>query len=95
MTPETTTQVEETMEKRVADLFGLRGDAWMRHANPRSVWTRFTCVSLVVLAVWSRDWIGWYCLDPDRRGERVDLDQPTTLRCSGVDQELGVEVGLR
>ena len=42
-----------TPEGRVASFFGLRGDAWMRHANPRSVWTRFTCVSLVVLAVWS------------------------------------------
>ena len=65
MTPETTTPVaEQTMEKRVADLFGLRGDAWMRHANPWSVWSRFSCVSLLALAVWSRDWIGWYCLVP-------------------------------
>jgi hypothetical protein len=53
-----------TGEGRVATFFGLRGDAWMRHANPRSVWTRFTCVSLVVVAVWSREWIGWYCLIP-------------------------------
>jgi hypothetical protein len=53
-----------TTEARVADLFGLRGDVWMRHANPGSVWTRFTCVSLIVIAVWSRTWIGWYCLIP-------------------------------
>ena len=65
MTPETTTAVpEQTMEKRVADLFGLRGDAWMRHANKWSVWSRFSCVSLVAIAVWSREWIGWYCLVP-------------------------------
>ena len=65
MTPETTTPVApQTMEKRVADLFGLRGDAWMRHANPWSVWSRFSCVSLLALSVWSRDWIGWYCLVP-------------------------------
>jgi hypothetical protein len=65
MTPETTTPVAaQTMEKRVADLFGLRGDAWMRHANPRSVWSRFSCVSLLAIAVWSREWIGWYCLVP-------------------------------
>jgi len=36
----------------------------MRHANPWSVWTRFGVVSLIVLAVWSRDWIGWYSLIP-------------------------------
>ncbi|MET0326251.1 MAG: DUF6653 family protein [Ilumatobacteraceae bacterium] len=55
---------ETTSDGRVADFFGLRGDAWMRHANPRSVWTRFTCVTLIVIAVWSRTWIGWYCVIP-------------------------------
>ena len=66
MTHDTTliTPTGPSTEGRVAHFFGLRGDAWMRHANPRSVWTRFTCVSLVVIAVWSRVWIGWYCLIP-------------------------------
>ena len=97
MTHDTTsiTPTGPTTEGRVAHFFGLRGDTWMRHANPRSVWTRFTCVSLVVIAVWSRVWIGWYCLIPIAAGERMDLVQPTTLRCSGVDQELGIEVRLR
>ena len=58
------TFAETTGEKRVAKVFGLTGDAWMRHANPWSVWTRFTCVSLIALAVWSRTWIGWCCLIP-------------------------------
>ena len=26
-------------ERRVAGLFGLKGDNWLRHANPLSVWT--------------------------------------------------------
>ena len=52
------------MESKVANFFGLRGDEWMRHANPHSVWSRFSCVSLLVLAVWSREWIGWYSLLP-------------------------------
>ena len=51
-----------TTERRLARLFGLEGDAWMRHANPWSVWTRFSVVSLLALAIWSREWIGWYCL---------------------------------
>ena len=57
-------QGHQELEARVAKLFGLTGDAWMRHANPRSVWTRFSCLSLLAVAIWSRDWIGWYCLIP-------------------------------
>jgi hypothetical protein len=51
-----------TSERRVASLFGLKGDSWMRHANPWSVWTRFAVLPLLILAVWSRDWIGWWSL---------------------------------
>jgi hypothetical protein len=46
----------------VNKLFGLEGDRWMRHANPVSVWTRFAVLPLLALAVWSRDWIGWWSL---------------------------------
>jgi hypothetical protein len=53
-----------TGEARVARWFGLEGDSWMRHANALSVWTRFSCMSLIALAVWSRVWIGWYSLLP-------------------------------
>jgi hypothetical protein len=47
---------------RVARLFGLEGDAWMRHANPVSVWTRYSVLALIALAIWSRTWIGWWSL---------------------------------
>jgi hypothetical protein len=50
------------VDRRIARLFGLTGDRWMRHANAWSVWTRFSVLSLIALAVWSREWIGWYCL---------------------------------
>jgi len=53
-----------TSEQRVAKLFGLEGDKWLRHANPLSVWTRFGVVPLLALSIWSRDWIGWWCLVP-------------------------------
>lgn len=53
-----------TGEQRVAKLFGLTGDNWMRHANPTSVWTRFAVLPMIVVSVWSRDWIGWWCLVP-------------------------------
>jgi hypothetical protein len=53
-----------TSERKVAKLFGLDGDKWMRHANPVSVWTRFAVLPLLALAIWSRDWIGWWSLVP-------------------------------
>ena len=51
------------------DLFKLaeRGMAmdentWARHSNPWSVWTRFSCLPLIILAIWSRVWLGWWAL---------------------------------
>jgi hypothetical protein len=51
-----------TRDGKIAKLFGLDGENWMRHANPPSVWTRFTVLSILSLAIWSRDWIGAWCL---------------------------------
>lgn len=51
-----------TSEARVAKFFGLSGDSWLKHANPASVWTRFAGLWFMALAVWSRDWIGWWSL---------------------------------
>ena len=53
-----------TTDTKLARLFGLQGEAWMRHANPVSVWTRFAVLPLLAAAVWSRDWIGWWSLVP-------------------------------
>ena len=50
------------MSTSVTKLFGLEGDGWMRHANPVSVWTRFAVLPLLALAIWSREWIGWWSL---------------------------------
>ncbi len=38
--------------------------AWARHANPWSVYTRIPILGLLALAIWSRVWIGWWCLLP-------------------------------
>ena len=54
-----------TIEGRIAALFALDDAAWARHANPWSGWTRFvTVLPLLVLAFWSRAWIGWWSLLP-------------------------------
>ena len=60
----TTDTRRATADQKIARLFGLKGDKWMRHANAWSVWTRFSVLSLIALAIWSRVWIGWYSLIP-------------------------------
>ncbi len=54
----------KTGESVVAKAFGLNGQSWLRHANPASVWTRYVILALLSAAIWSRVWIGWYCLVP-------------------------------
>jgi hypothetical protein len=52
------------MDVRIAKAFGLEGDAWQRHANPLSVYTRIPIPPLLVGAIWSRTRIGWRFLIP-------------------------------
>ncbi len=43
----------------------LMDDAtWARHANPWSFWTRVPILALLAFAIWSRVWIGWWCVIP-------------------------------
>lgn len=53
-----------TFEKGVANLFRLTDENWMKYANPWSVWTRYPVLPLIVLAFWSRVWLGWWFLVP-------------------------------
>lgn len=53
-----------TLEKQIAKIFNLKGDNWMKHANPWSIWTRFATLPFLILAIWSRIWLGWYSLIP-------------------------------
>ena len=45
-------------------LMRMDDDAWERHANPLSVWSRVAALPVLVLAIWSRVWLGWWCLLP-------------------------------
>jgi hypothetical protein len=53
-----------TLERNIAKLFKLTDENWMRHANPWSVWTRYSVLPIIVLAFWSRVWIGWWAAIP-------------------------------
>lgn len=37
-------------------------EAWNRHSNPWSVYSRFTTLPLISLAFWSREWLGFYSI---------------------------------
>lgn len=52
------------IEQYTAKLFQMTDEAWMRHANPWSGWTRFSCLPLFFLAIWSRKWLKWLALLP-------------------------------
>lgn len=52
------------IEKVFEKIFGLDDDTWLRHANPWSVYSRYTVLPSIVIAVWSRVWIGAYFLVP-------------------------------
>ncbi len=53
-----------TLERKIARAFNLTDENWMKHANPWSVWTRYSVLPIIILAFWSRIWIGWWCLIP-------------------------------
>jgi hypothetical protein len=52
------------LERRIAAAFAMDDATWARHANPWSGWTRMTALPALVLAGWSRAWIGWWALLP-------------------------------
>ena len=52
------------LDKALSKLFLPDHDSWLKHANPWSVWSRFATLPFIVLSIWSRVWIGWYCLIP-------------------------------
>ena len=53
-----------TLERTVAGLFRLDDAAWLHHANPWSVISRFTVLPILITAFWSRLWLGWWAAVP-------------------------------
>lgn len=52
------------LDRFVSKIFLPDDDSWLHHANPWSIWTRFATLPFIVLSIWSRVWIGWYCIIP-------------------------------
>ncbi|MDY6761785.1 MAG: DUF6653 family protein [Candidatus Nanohaloarchaea archaeon] len=48
----------------MARVFSFDEETWLRHANPLSVYTRYTVLPLLIVSLWSRRWIGTYFLIP-------------------------------
>ena len=53
-----------SLESKTAKIFKLNDKNWMRHSNPWSAWTRVPIIIFLAIAIWSREWIGYYSLIP-------------------------------
>ncbi|MBF8193805.1 hypothetical protein ITP53_50640 [Nonomuraea sp. K274] len=49
---------------KAAGTLHMSDESWKRHANPWSVWTRLAAIPLIPAAIWSREWLDWWCLVP-------------------------------
>ena len=52
------------LEHSLARAFQMSPEVWARHANPLSVWTRYAALPVLIFAIWSRAWIGWWSVLP-------------------------------
>ena len=50
--------------KAIERLFAMDDAVWARHASGWSVWTRVATLPLLLLAIWSHAWIGWWSAVP-------------------------------
>jgi len=54
--------MRDTIESKIAKKFKLDDKTWLRHANPWSVYTRTSALPILIIAIWSRTWFGWWSL---------------------------------
>lgn len=54
--------MKDTLESGIARFFGMSEATWERHANPWSVWTRYTVFPFLIISIWSRTWFGFWSI---------------------------------
>ena len=54
--------MKDTIESKIAKKFKMDDKTWMKHANPWSVYTRTLSLPILIIAIWSRIWFGWWSL---------------------------------
>jgi hypothetical protein len=47
---------------KIADIFQLDDQNWLKHSNPWSVYSRYSVLPILIIAIWSREWIWYYSL---------------------------------
>lgn len=52
------------IDRKLEKIFRLNDENWMKHSNPMSVWTRYAVLPIIVVSLWSRVWLEWWCLIP-------------------------------
>jgi len=52
----------ENALRSIAKAMRMDDATWERHANPWSAYTRMATLPVILLAIWSRRWVGWYFL---------------------------------
>lgn len=50
------------IDRAIERLFAMDDAVWARHASGWSVWTRVATLPVLLLALWSHAWIGWWSL---------------------------------
>jgi len=53
-----------TFERTIAQLFRMDDETWLRHANPWSGMLRLTAFPALIIAFWSRAWLGGWAIIP-------------------------------
>ena len=53
-----------TIERKISNFFNLNDNSWLKHSNPKSVFSRYLVFPLMAYSFFLRRWIGWWSIIP-------------------------------